>query len=115
MQMESQLKFAQNHISHRNVGILFCGVMKQNWKCSALWISGVSGGRRMKHMWKRALCLQLRWWLGDALGLFAHPSTGNLQHVKGEMISMKYQEILGINVIVSVRNTEAWASLDLPT
>ncbi len=46
---------------------------------------------------------------------FAHPSTGNLQHVKGEMISMKYQEILGINVIASVRNAEAWASLDLPT
>jgi len=48
----------------------------------------------------------------EALGLLCGCfGTGNLQHVEGKMDSFKYQEIWHA---VS-EESEAWASLDLPT
>jgi len=53
--------------------------MKQNWNFSVLWISSMSGGRRIKHMLKKnPLCLHLN--LMVALWCFG-AGTGNLQHV----------------------------------
>lgn len=35
-------------------------------------------------------------------GCFASPATGSLQHLESKMDSVRYQEILGENVMVSV-------------
>jgi len=47
---------------------------------------------------------------------FVSSATGNLQCVKGQMDSLKYQEILGkiLGQAIS-EEAEAWASLGIPT
>lgn len=47
-------------------------------------------------------------------GCFASSGTGNLQRVAGKMDSIKYQEILGENVLPSVRKLKLGRHLDLP-
>jgi len=40
---------AQENSTRKSFGIMFCVAMKQNWNFTALWISGMYEGRRMKH------------------------------------------------------------------
>ena len=67
--------------------------MKQNWTFSGRWISGMSRGRGWSTHWKeRPACSEAWWRLSDALGSACGGQDG-----------FKYQEILGENVMPSVR------------
>jgi len=91
-------------ISHQGFGILFCGAMRQKWNFCGLWISGMSGGRRMKRRLKRTRPASSEACGGSVTlwGCSAASGTGDLQRVEGTMESVKHQGILGKNVMPSV-------------